>query len=58
MNEYDRTGSTGKETTLPSYIIAAGMVVITILLIIVFAGPLNTSPDQEPPAEKQTQVQE
>jgi hypothetical protein len=28
------------------------MIAITIVIVVAFAGPVNTSPDQVPPAEK------
>ena len=36
-----------KEVHIPWYIIVGVMLVITAVIIVVFSGPLNTSPDQK-----------
>jgi hypothetical protein len=50
MKDIESSAFTGKETRIPAWFIIIGMVVITIIIVCVFAGPLNTSPDQEYPA--------
>jgi hypothetical protein len=55
MNDIENSSYTGKETRIPAWLIITGMVVITIIIVGVFAGPLNTSPDQEYPVVKQHQ---
>ena len=36
-----------KEVHIPWYVIAGVMLVVTAIIIAVFAGPLNTSPEQK-----------
>jgi len=35
-----------REVSIPWYYIVIGMLVIAVAIIVVFSGPLNTSPDQ------------
>ena len=43
-----------KEIRIPWYYIVLGMLIVTIAIIFLFAGPLNTSPDQPVPASLRT----
>lgn len=58
MKKIKNSSYAGNENRIPAWFIITGMVVITIIIVCVFAGPLNTSPDQEYPTAKQHQAGE
>ena len=35
-----------REVSIPWFYVVIGMLVIAVVIIVVFSGPLNTSPDQ------------
>ncbi len=45
MNDIQQPVSPHVEIRLPWYIIAGGMIVITVIIMFAFAKPLNTTPE-------------